>query len=226
MLPCTACRVLLPRSSSDSLRPPPPAGSRRPLHGRLSYRVSTLRLTVVAAQPEDAVAGCIPEEDKAPVREYIIDLMLTTEPLVRAQLSAAVACISKIDFPSHWPGLLPGLAKHAGSSDPSVIIGVLETAAAVFERFDGAYECDEVNIALKAALDGFCEPLHAIFGTLSAAMGPALSGGASSLPQLKLVLTAFDLAGQCFHHLCYPVLADEMNDRLSVSIPALMNLLK
>jgi len=177
-------------------------------------------------QSEDAAKGVICEEDRTLIRSHIVDLMLTTEPMVRNQLSAAVAIISRVDFPHHWPELLPSLAKHAGSSDPTIIIGVLESATAVFERFDGAYECDEVNFALKTALDGFVEPFHAIVSTLVAGVGPTLAGGAASLPQLKQVIYGLDLAAQCFHHLCFPVLADQMNDRLAVTIPALMGVLK
>ena len=172
------------------------------------------------------MAGAVPEEDRKLVRSHIVDLMLSTDAGVRDQLSAAVATISRVDFPHHWPELLPSLAKHASAGDPGIIIGVLESATAVFERFDGAYECDEVNFALKTALEGFVEPFHAIVGTLVAGVGPTLAGGTGTLPQLKQVIHGLDLAAQCFHHLCFPVLADAMNDRLAVTMPALMGLLK
>lgn len=151
--------------------------------------------------------------------------MLTTAPAVRSQLSEAVALISNLDFPTHWPTLLPALSKHASSADPAVIIGVLETATAVFERFDGAYECDDVVIALKFCLEGFSDTLYGIIRNLAGALPAALAGGAATLGQLQLVLHGLDLCTQSFHHLTYVVVADMVTPHLAEVMPVFIGLL-
>lgn len=43
------------------------------------------------------------------IKQLLTGLMLSTPPLVRAQLSEALTLISGHDFPSAWPQLLPEL---------------------------------------------------------------------------------------------------------------------
>jgi hypothetical protein len=181
--------------------------------------------TWMRPQSDEIIPGAVSEADRALIRDNLVDLMLTTEPAVRSQLSEAVAIISKLDFPNHWPTLLPALAKHAASADPSVIIGVLETATAVFERFDGAYDCEDVTTALKFCLDGFAETLYGIIGNLAGALPAALGGGAATLGQLQVVLRGLDLCTQSFHHLTYIVVADMVTPHLPAVLPAFVGLL-
>lgn len=48
------------------------------------------------------------------VKAHITDLMLSTPPRVRAQLSEALSIISSHDFPARWPSLLPHLVEKVG----------------------------------------------------------------------------------------------------------------
>ena len=62
------------------------------------------------------------------------NLMLSTPPLVQAQLSEALSIICAHDFPQQWPELLPELQQKLQTSDLHIICGVLATANSIFKR--------------------------------------------------------------------------------------------
>jgi exportin-2 (importin alpha re-exporter) len=53
----------------------------------------------------------VADDEKAAVRALLPGLMLSTPPLVRAQLSEALTIVSSHDFPAQWPQLLPELVE-------------------------------------------------------------------------------------------------------------------
>jgi hypothetical protein len=61
--------------------------------------------------------------------------MLSTPPLVQAQLSEALAIICGHDFPNGWPNLLPELVQRLEGADLPTINGVLATANSIFKRW-------------------------------------------------------------------------------------------
>ena len=61
--------------------------------------------------------------------------MLSTPPVVRAQLSEALTVMSTSDFPARWPQLLPVLIERLRSGAPGIVLGVLETANSIYKRY-------------------------------------------------------------------------------------------
>jgi exportin-2 (importin alpha re-exporter) len=84
----------------------------------------------------DAYAGvqALPETEKAQIKVTLLGLMLSTPPLVQAQLSEALAIICGHDFPTGWPNLLPELVQRLEGADLATINGVLATANSIFKR--------------------------------------------------------------------------------------------
>lgn len=60
--------------------------------------------------------------------------MLSTPPLVQAQLSEALSIICSHDFPKAWPTLLPELVARLEGADLNTMHGVLTTANSIFKR--------------------------------------------------------------------------------------------
>jgi exportin-2 (importin alpha re-exporter) len=177
-------------------------------------------------QSEESDLSPVPEADRGLIRENVIGLMLTTQQSLRPFLSESVAAISRVDFPARWPLLISGLAAHAASTDLATLVGVMETAVAVFERFDGQPETEEVILALKLCLDSFLEPFLACTKFFMASAGTHLSHGAASIGPLKLSIRGLQLVAECLFFLSYPVLADALNEKLPEIIPALEGVLK
>ena len=69
------------------------------------------------------------------IKALITDLMLSTPPVVRAQLSEALTVMSASDFPARWPQLLPVLIERLHSGAPGIVLGVLETANSIYKRY-------------------------------------------------------------------------------------------
>ena len=115
---------------------------------------------------------------------------------MQRQLSDALCAISLSDFPERWPSLLPDLVAELEGAlrarDIAAVSGVLDTAAAVFERFRGMEQNDATMGALKAAVDGFAAPLTHTFAALSGSVEEATAagaGGAALLPLLRALRT-------------------------------------
>lgn len=86
------------------------------------------------------------------IKANLTSLMLSTPPAVRAQLSEALAVISKHDFPARWPGLLPDLIDKLRQGSPAVLAGVLETANSIFKRYRGQYMTNQLVCACRVVL--------------------------------------------------------------------------
>lgn len=55
------------------------------------------------------------------IKSLLTGLMLSTPPLVRAQLSEALSVISSHDFPRKWATLLPELIERLKSGDAATV---------------------------------------------------------------------------------------------------------
>lgn len=97
---------------------------------------------------------------------------------MQRQLSDALAFISRCDFPEKWTTLLPELVTQLqAASDMAVVTGVLETAAAIFERFR-APDASEDLLPLRISIDVFAAPMTGIFTKLDEMATAALKAGA------------------------------------------------
>ena len=69
------------------------------------------------------------------IKSLLTGLMVSTPPLVRAQLSEGLSVISSYEFPAKWPTLLPELISRLEAGDAGTVHGVLETANSIYKRY-------------------------------------------------------------------------------------------
>ena len=94
------------------------------------------------------IPGKIPDSDRNPIKENLVDLMSKTSPEVQKQLAEAVNIISLHDFPDKWKELLPQLVTRLNTTDASIINGVMLTAISVMKRFRYVHKSDALDIVL------------------------------------------------------------------------------
>ena len=113
---------------------------------------------------EDPGTQALSVTDRTSIKAGILRLMLNVPPLVQRQISQALGHISKFDYPYDWPTLLPEISSELRSAkDATVVVGLLETVQAVFERFRTADETsEEARMVLKISVEGFSAPLSEI----------------------------------------------------------------
>ena len=97
----------------------------------------------------------VPEEEKGQIRGHITALMLSTAPLVQAQIAEALSLIARHDFPERWPTLMPELVAKMAGGDMAAINGCLSTAASIFEHIRNEFRSDTLYAELKYILDNF-----------------------------------------------------------------------
>ena len=151
------------------------------------------------------------------IRSSIIPLTCASPKLIRLQLSEAISIISRVDFPDLWPTLLVELVTQmqgaAGAANMQAMLGVLEVASSVFERFPSApdTEDNELRLALLKALESFAAPLTQVFVSLSAVVLPALDVGTPSDP---IALRCLKVMCQCFFQLNWVDLPEFFEDNM------------
>lgn len=150
----------------------------------------------------DPLLSCPQDEERAKIKEHIVELMLRAPPKIQAQISEALSIISSHDFPAKWLDLLPQLvskmgaamAQAPGSLDLAVLTGVLQTANSIFKRFRHAMKSEALWTELKYCLDGFVPPLLEVLKALGEMVGQcaaAASGPEAAVdPQVKATLLA------------------------------------
>jgi exportin-2 (importin alpha re-exporter) len=101
--------------------------------------------------------------------------MLGVPTLVQRQVSQALGYISTFDYPHEWPTLLPEISTELRSAqDINVLIGLLETVQAVFERFRTTDETNNDSVlVLKMSIDAFSVPLTEIMRALDSRLDQA-----------------------------------------------------
>ena len=161
----------------------------------------------------DADSGVISPADRDAVKGALVRLMTSTPPLVQRQLSDALTIISRCDFPERWPTLLPELvAQLQSATDMTIVTGVLETAASIFERFRTP-DAGEDLLPLKVALDTFAAPMTTTFAAIDARITAALPSGAGR-DALAPLLAALRTMCACFYLLNLVDLPEFFEDHL------------
>lgn len=92
------------------------------------------------------------------IKGLLAGLMLSTPPLVRAQLSEALSVISGHEFPAKWPSLLPELIARLQSGDAATVHGVLETANSIYKRYRNQFMSNDLSDELTYSQQ-FVQPL-------------------------------------------------------------------
>lgn len=162
-------------------------------------------------EPEPAV---IPAEDRKTIKEHLVGLMTSVPNLVQRQLSEALSIISRRDFPAEWPNLLPDLVTRLNTTDLNVLVGVLETAASIFERFRNVPDNDDVRKEIRYSLDAFGSSLGGVMQTLSKMLDDATARGEGKANTTPL-LVAIKLVVSIYHSLSWLELPDIFEDAMA-----------
>jgi len=97
----------------------------------------------------------IPQSDRAVIKQHIVSFMLNMPKPIQKQLSQALAVISTTDFPGKWKSLLPELVAKLETDQTNVLIGVLETALSIFDRYRFEVKSQKLWEEIKYVLDTF-----------------------------------------------------------------------
>ena len=103
--------------------------------------------------PEEEEAGAaprprLPEADKAVVRANMLEALVQSPPIIRAQLGVALRSQLEADFPERWPELLPGILGALGSTEKERLHGGLFALRFLCRKYE--YK----NEAARAMLHG------------------------------------------------------------------------
>ena len=88
-------RLCCGRHLSDLPPPPPPKV-------RLSAAIYFKNLLMRCWAPDNEDDECLGDTDREAVKKHLVQLMLSSPKPVQAQLSQALAIVSKEDFPAKW----------------------------------------------------------------------------------------------------------------------------
>ena len=133
------------------------------------------------------------------IKGLITGLMLSTPPVVRAQLSEALSIISEHDFPTRWQGLLPQLIERLKTGDANTINGVLETLNSIYKRYRSQFMSGKLNEELSYSQQ-LIVPLWETLKGLST----GLQGSSADIAQTKQILSSIRLVCRIFYSLNSP----------------------
>jgi exportin-2 (importin alpha re-exporter) len=115
----------------------------------------------------DADVDHLPASDCAIIKAHLLQLLLTTPPLIQAQLSEALAAAAASDFPARWESLLPSIVSSLGTAvnagDITATNSLLAAVVSLFSRFRNAFDNNALRLDLKYCLDIFAAPLLEVF---------------------------------------------------------------
>ncbi|GMH45111.1 hypothetical protein BSKO_13068 [Bryopsis sp. KO-2023] len=149
-------------------------------------------------------------DEKDQIKNHIVDLMLKSPNLVRAQISEALTIVSGHDFPDKWPGLLPQLSQKLLETDIRTLSGVLITGNSVMKRFRNQAMTDAISNELIKAQDAFVKPLLQVMDVLFR----GVDTHAHNLENLKLCMESIRLCCRIFYSLNALGLTELVEDNL------------
>eukprot|EP01027_Heterolobosea_sp_BB2_P009671 GEZU01014244.1.p1 GENE.GEZU01014244.1~~GEZU01014244.1.p1 ORF type:complete len:683 (-),score=211.25 GEZU01014244.1:922-2970(-) len=152
----------------------------------------------------------ISESDKASVKDGIVGLMLTTPPVIRKQLSEALAIISGSDFPDKWPNLLNELVSKFATKDFNIINGILETAHSIFKKYRYQYESEALKKEIYTVLMAFQQPMLDLF-LFACAQVEAQSGNVAAL---RVLFECINLLLKIFFSLNWVTIPEFFEDHM------------
>ncbi|CAG9460697.1 unnamed protein product [Pedinophyceae sp. YPF-701] len=143
---------------------------------------------------DEDTAAVVQDDEKAQIRGHLVTLMMSTPPLVQAQLSEALAIVSLHDWPARWPDLLPRLVQElqSNSGDWTKLQGVLDAANSICKRFRGKELKGQLNTELKDCQTAFGPFVLKLVQEATAVIKGAAGAGRDVLePPLRCVRLAF-----------------------------------
>ncbi len=163
---------------------------------KVSVNICSLSITTWWEAPKSMTSFCAVQEQ---IKGLITGLMLSTPPVVRAQLSEALSIISEHDFPTRWQGLLPQLIDRLKTGDAPTINGVLETLNSIYKRYRSQFMTGKLNEELKYSQQ-LIVPLWETLKRLSV----QLQSNSADLSRIKQILSSIRLVCRIFYSLNSP----------------------
>ncbi|XP_039266742.2 importin-7-like [Styela clava] len=102
----------------------------------------------------------IHENDKAIIRENIVEAIIHAPEVIRSQMSVTVYQIIREDFPERWPGIIDKIANYLGG-DPNTWMGALQTLYQLVKKYE--YKKREERVPLLEAMKIFLPALGQLF---------------------------------------------------------------
>ena len=160
---------------------------------------------------EGATEVVIAQSDRGLIKNHLVELMCTVPPRIQAQCSESISLIAAVDFPKKWDNLLPELIGKFGSTDPSVVSGVLVTINAILRRFRYVQRSDELYSDILYALERLQAPLLTLFKTT----GQEVERYAADANQLRPRFASLRSICRIFYSLNYQDLPEYFEDHMS-----------
>ena len=89
--------------------------------------------------------------------------MLVLPDSLQKQITEAIACIGKHDFPRQWDSLLPAMVTRMSEPNIATVNAVLRTMLPLCRRYSFEFKSDELWLEIKYVLDLFADPLTKLF---------------------------------------------------------------
>jgi len=175
---------------------------------------------------EDEFGPPIPECDRTPIRENIVDLMCSAPNDVQRQIAESMSIISTHDFPHNWGDLLPQLTSRLAQDDIHVTKGVMLTANSVMKRFRYVIKTDEVLTVLKFCLQHFEKPLLEVLKHTSGKVLALTAAGPEGKEQLEVVLETTRLMCRIFFSLNWQDIPEFFEDEIATVMTEFANYLQ
>ncbi|KAM3523812.1 hypothetical protein MY4038_008024 [Beauveria bassiana] len=82
-----------------------------------------------------ATGKLIPDEEKNRIRDRLVPLLATSDPLVRQQLIPVIQRVLQADFPSRWPNFMGFTSELLNTNSPSSVLAGLQCLLAICRAF-------------------------------------------------------------------------------------------
>lgn len=136
-------------------------------------------------------------EDRAAIKSSLVGLTLSVPQRLQDILSECVGVITKTDYPAQWQGLLPELVEKLNTSNFGQIIAVLKLTHALFKRYRGKYESDDIVRDVLYSVDIFAEPMLQLWMMI----GQTVQSNATNGAMLTQLFHALFLLSKIFYSL-------------------------
>jgi hypothetical protein len=141
----------------------------------------------------------IHEQDKAMIRDALVDAVVHAPNIIRSQLCECIAYVCKQDFPSRWTSLVDKIVIYLQSPDAQGWPGALSALRALVKVFE--YKKGDERVPLDEAMNLLLPLVQQIM------MGLLADGSQPSLMMQRLILKTFYALTQ--HHLPLGLLGEK-----------------
>ena len=123
----------------------------------------TFKILIRAGWEREAGSIHLAEEDRTAIKALVLDLMLVLPDSLQKQITEAIACIGKHDFPRQWESLLPAMVARMSEPNIMTVNAVLRTMLPLCRRYSFEFKSDELWLEIKYVLDLFADPLTKLY---------------------------------------------------------------